>query len=368
MKKVKSNKINVAIIGTVGLPANYGGFETLAENLVVYNCDDSLHYTVYCSSMSYPQKSDEFYGATLKYIGLKANGWQSVIYDSVSMIRALSSEDVVVAFGASGSIMIPLVKPFTRKKIIVHTDGIEYRREKWGRFARWYIRFSERIAVQFADAVVVDNQAVADYLNETYGVSSPLIEFGGDNSVFDDITDEQGILERYRIESGEYAVSICRIEPENNVEMILEAFRQSGHKLLFVGNWQKTPLGQRLLKEYGEVENIRMAPAVYDKETVYVLRRNAVLYVHGHSAGGTNPSLVEAMYIGLPVVAFDVVFNRETTEGRAAYFSSAQQLTQMLVDGVDDNGNYMREIAERRYKWNLIVDKFVSTLKSCLRG
>lgn len=364
MKKGETNKINVAIIGTVGLPANYGGFETLAENLVVYNSDESLCYTVYCSSKSYSKRMAEFCGAKLKYVGLKANGWQSVIYDAVSIVRALRSEDVVVAFGTSGSVVIPFVKPFTKKKIIIHTDGIEYRREKWGRFARWYIRLSERMAVRFADVVVVDNQAVADYIHETYGVSSPLIEFGGDNSVFDDVSNEQGILSKYGLKAGQYAISICRIEPENNVEIILDAFRRSGRQLLFVGNWEKTPLGVRLLKEYSGIENIKMAPAVYDKQTVYVLRRNAEFYVHGHSAGGTNPSLVEAMYIGLSVVAFDVVFNRETTEGQASYFDSAQQLSAMLSNGVSQNGAAMKEIADRRYKWNLIVDKFVGTLKS----
>ncbi len=357
--------INVAIIGTVGVPASYGGFETLAENLVVHNRDDRVRYTVYCSRRAYSERPGEFCGARLRYVGFRPNGWQSVIYDAVSIFRALRHEDMVVAFGVSGAVALPFAKLFSRKKIVVHTDGIEHRREKWNRVARWYLKLSEALAVRFADAVVVDNQAVADYIRGEYGIESPLVEFGGDNSVFDDVADEEGILSAYGVRAGEYAVAICRIEPENNPEMILEAFRRCGRRLLFIGNWRSTQLGVSLSERYGNVPNIVMAPAVYDKETVYVLRKCASVYVHGHSAGGTNPSLVEAMYLGLPVVAFDVVFNRQTTEGHAMYFKSVDELVNILGgEAYGDMGAVMREVAERRYKWDLIVDKFVDTLMS----
>lgn len=156
-----------------------------------------------------------------------------------------------------------------------------------------------------------------------------------------------------------YAIGVCRIEPENNIHVILEAFADSPLPLIMVGNWENSVYGKELLERYRDNTHILMHPSIYDHAQLDVLRRGCRLYVHGHSCGGTNPSLVEAMYLGLPIAAFDVNFNRETTEDRALYFKDADGLRNLLA-ALDDTelrkvADAMKEIADRRYTWKRIA-------------
>lgn len=156
-----------------------------------------------------------------------------------------------------------------------------------------------------------------------------------------------------------YAIGVCRIEPENNIHIILEAFADAPLPLVMVGNWSNSAYGCELLERYKDAANILMHPPVYDHRQLDELRRGCTLYVHGHSCGGTNPSLVEAMYLELPVIAFDINFNRETTENRAMYFRDAAELRR-IVSEMDEAHRMelaaaMKEIADRRYTWGRIA-------------
>lgn len=351
----------VAILGTRGVPANYGGFETLVENLIENRGTSVAKYTVFCSSRDLDKKNTSYKGAELKYIPLRANGMQSVIYDAVSFFRARNGYDTILMLGISGCIFLPLLRLFRRKKIIVNIDGLEHRRKKWGRFARWFLRISEASAVRFADTIVADNKAICDYVYSTYGKKAEMIAYGG-NHVLRTVTEpyEQAILENYSLSSGEYAVALCRIEPENNCHIILDAFSGSGNRLLFIGNWNNNKYGKKLKKEYGRFPNIIMLDPIYDLDTLYVLRKNACCYIHGHSAGGTNPSLVEAMFFGCRIFAFDVIYNRYTTGNNADYFSDKEEL-QRLISGIkNDNKDpgAMYETACREYTWDIIAKQY----------
>lgn len=160
-----------------------------------------------------------------------------------------------------------------------------------------------------------------------------------------------------------YAFTVCRIEPENNLHMILEAFRKpplAVPRLVAVGNWQHSEYSRNLWTEYGQYEHIRLLNPIYDLQKLNLLRGHCRVYLHGHSCGGTNPSLVEAMYMGLTVIAFDVNFNRETTEHQAWYFTSAEQLHD-LCDNFDlaeaqQMAERMKCIADRRYTWQRISE------------
>ena len=152
----------VAIIGTVGVPANYGGFETLVENIIGENSSDDIEYTVFCSSKSYKKKVSSYKGAKLKYIGLKANGAQSTLYDIMSMLKTTNKYDVALVLGVSGCIFLPVFRLWFRNHLIVNIDGLEHKREKWGKFAKWFLRKSEAIAVKYADVVVADNKGIQD--------------------------------------------------------------------------------------------------------------------------------------------------------------------------------------------------------------
>jgi glycosyltransferase involved in cell wall biosynthesis len=190
-----------------------------------------------------------------------------------------------------------------------------------------------------------------------YGKKAEMIAYGGDH-VLRQVSGEREVevMEEYGVVAGEYAMSICRIEPENNCHLILEAFEKSGKRLVFVGNWERSAYGKELKERYGECENIRLVNSVYDLDVLYVLRKNARWYVHGHSAGGTNPSLVEAMFFGIPILAYDVVYNRETTENSALYFKTSDDICRLLECDVEASG--LRDIAERRYRWKTIAGEY----------
>ena len=219
----------VAVIGTVGVPAKYGGFETLVENLIGECCSEDVDYTVFCSGKAYPTRLKTYKNARLEYVPLHANGMQSIPYDIWSLIRTVGrGYDVVLILGVSGCLFLPLYRLLFRKRIVVNIDGLEHRRDKWGKWARKFLRLSERIAVKFADVVVADNKVIRDYVTETYRKPSVLIAYGGDHAVIPvDLPRQREILAFFGVGAKAYACTICRIEPENNCHLILEAFSKT---------------------------------------------------------------------------------------------------------------------------------------------
>jgi hypothetical protein len=171
--------MRISIIGTAGIPARYGGFETLAENLVKNKISD-IQYTVFCSAKLYQKQQNEYLGARLKYINVKANGMYSIWYDLISMLLSLRS-DVMLILGVSGSLFLPFIRLLYRGKIITNIDGIEWKRNKWNWFARFVLRMSERTAVKFSDVLIGDNQGILDYIIQEYNKKAVLIEYGADH-------------------------------------------------------------------------------------------------------------------------------------------------------------------------------------------
>jgi len=357
---LKRYKQTVTIIGIVGVPANYGGFETLAENLVKYHDAASLKssLTVYCSSKSYPTKEPRYLSARLQYVPLNANGAQSILYDIWSLLSAVwHRSDVILLLGVSGAIALPLVRLISSARIVTNIDGIEWRREKWQGLAKLFLRFSEKMAVRFSHEVIADNAAIAEYVNQTYGVNAHVIAYGGDHamSVKALSVDEYSLPEKY-------AFSVCRIEPENNVHLVLEAFSMVKSALVIVGNWNNSDYGRALREQYASCNNLFLLDPIYDLGKLKTLRQCASFYVHGHSAGGTNPSLVEAMHFGKLIFAFDCNFNRYTTENKALFFKNTDDLVKFMASmshsQVIEVGIAMLEIANRRYAWEVVAKQY----------
>lgn len=353
----------ISIVGIVGVPANYGGFETLVDNLVRYHHTRHKHeeITVYCSRNDYPDLVPEFLSAELKYIPLSANGVQSIIYDIWALFSAvLNRSDIILLLGVSGAIALPLVRLFSSAKIITNIDGIEWRRKKWNRFAKWFLRVSEEISVRYSHSIIADNEAISSYVKQTYGVVSHVIAYGGDHVLGVDSVpvDELNL-------PGKYTFTVCRIEPENNIAMILRAYSElKDHALVIVGNWNNSDYGVNLRNKFAEHKHIFMLDPIYDLGKLKTLRENASYYIHGHSAGGTNPSLVEAMHFGHPVLAYDCNFNRFTTNGSAIYFSSADEVRRVLSCTSEDKllevGRELRMYAQRMYTWDVVAEMYFS--------
>lgn len=355
-------KKRLAIIGTVGVPARYGGFETLADHLI-RQLQGEYEITVYCSGKRYPkeQRQETYLGAELKYLPLDANGMQSIPYDTWSILHAMRKADVLLVLGVAGAWILPFVKWFTTKKIILSIDGIEWKRDKWGRLAKWYLWWAEKVGVRFSHADIADNESIQDYTAYRYGTLSHIIEYGADHTLRVVPTYED--YHEFSFLNKPYAFKVCRIEPENNIHVVLEAFSQmSRYNLVMIGNWKQNEYGRKLYEKYKSFPNIHLLPPVYDQRKLDLIRGNAYVYIHGHSAGGTNPSLVEAMYLGLPVIAYSVSYNRTTTENKAFYFRDTKELIQLVENTrlieFKNQAARMKEIAERRYTWKTVAEKY----------
>ena len=377
------NKKRIYIIGTVGVPACYGGFESLVDNLLDYTPAD-VAYTVFCSAKKYEARLESYKGARLIYLDRDANGKDSIFYDYESMkIAVREKADIMLILGVSGCMFLPRIRRAFKGKIITNIDGLEWKRDKWKFYAKWLLHWSERQAVRYSDIIIGDNKGITDYVRSAYaGIAAKkrveLIAYGGDQV---SRVEDDSLFETYPFCRGAYACTVCRIEPENNVHLILEAFVKmvastssttaaNGHfdslndcvlHLVVVGNWEKSDYGKSLKEKYSSVAGIHLLNPIYEPHTINWLRSNASLYIHGHSAGGTNPSLVEAMNLRLPIFAFDCVYNRATTEENALYWKTSDDISALLKNkvlqgnGLDKIGAKMKEIAERRYLWKRIA-------------
>ena len=359
---MQSKKKKLSVIGTVGLPANYGGFETLADH-IVRNLGNDYDITVYCTKKKYSKENrpTKYLNARLKYLPFDANGVQSIPYDTISILHSLFYADVLLVLGVAGAWILPFVRIFTNKKIIISVDGIEWKRDKWSLVARLYLWWAEKLAVKYSHIDITDNESIQDYTASRYGSLSRIIEYGADHTlqVKPSIKDK----EDFPFVKLPYALKVCRIEPENNVHLVLEAFKRLPKRtMVIIGNWNKSDYGIKLRKKYACCKNIILLDPIYDQRTLDMIRGNALVYIHGHSAGGTNPSLVEAMFLGLPIIAYNVSYNKTTTERSALYFNKIDDLIRIIeqtnIATYKIIGNRMKAIADRRYTWSIIAKKY----------
>lgn len=351
--------MKVAIIGTVGVPACYGGFESLVENIIGENCPPDVHYTIFCSSKNLKTRLTEYKGATLKYISLSANGISSILYDTISVWRTLKGYDAVLLLGCSTP-LLGILSWFRKGKLIYNVDGISHTRDKYGRFAKFYLYHLKKHVIKHADTLVSDNIGIQKYIQDEFHRDSALIAYGGDHvlrSMSQEI--QSKIIADYGLQAGSYAITVCRIEPENNCHIILEAFAALGETMVFIGNWNKSQYGIALREQYKNHRHIHLLDPIYDLEKLYALRNNARYYIHGHSVGGTNPSLVEAMFFGKPILAYDVIYNRETTFHKAHYFTTAEDLQHLLTKHLT-GGDELAELAKQNYTWKHIAEQYHS--------
>jgi len=352
----------VAIIGSAGIPARYGGFETLAQNLVL-NLYPKFRFVVYCSKRLYSkhERMKTYDYAELVYFPANANGFQSIIYDIMAMIHAVRKTDILLILGVSGCLFLPFIRLFSGIKIITHVDGMEWKRDKWDPFTRLFLKLSELMAIKFSDEIIADNKAIEEYINIKHSCKPQLIEYGGDHSLA--VSDSTDLKAFFRDLRYPYSLTVSRIEPENNIHTILYAFSNVTSKnIVIVGNWNSNRYSRKLYKRYISYPNILLYDPVYEPDLLNLLRSGCELYIHGNSAGGTNPSLVEAMYAGKPVIAYDVIYNRITTMDKAIYFRGQEELVKILKEvnkpELDKNGKDMENIARTRYNWIKVSEKY----------
>jgi len=358
-------KIN--IIGSVGVPANYGGFESLIENLLDHN-NHNFKYQVFCSKRHYSKRLKHYKNANLIYLNLRANGISSVFYDGLSLFYCIKNKSrIILLLGVSGAIFLPFLKPWLKSKIICNIDGLEWKRSKWNYVTKVFLRYSELIAIKYSDQIISDNKGIADYVLSVYNKESTTIAYGANFN----LRTNKAPTEAYGLNKKGYFFKVCRIEPENNIAIILDSFSEiKNERIVIVGNWNNSSFGKKMRNKYCRFSNIFLLDPIYNLHDLNELRTNCKAYIHGHSAGGTNPSLVEAMGLRLPIIAYDVNFNRYTLDNNGTYFSNKNDLIREIKRfdsrDIEMDVEKIHETFLNRYTAEKIAEEYAKLfLKSC---
>lgn len=358
---MRQNPSSVAMIGTRGVPAAYGGFETAVEEVGKRLAARGHQVTVYCRNTGAgPARS--YLGMTLVHLpALRIKAAETLSHTALSVCHTVARRkpSVAILFNAANAPFLPLLRT-RRVPTAVHVDGLEWMRGKWGTAGRRYYRAAERFAVRWSDALIADARGIADYYAETFGVPTELLSYGA-TILRNSGTDR---LRELDLESRKFHLVVARFEPENHVDMIIDAYHGSScsYPLVVVGS---APYAHaytlRIEAMAASDPRIRMLGSVWDQEQLDQLYANALTYAHGHSVGGTNPSLLRAMGGGTPVLAYDVAFNREVVGVDGGYFGGPAALRLLFNDAERSVlqllriGQRLQRRAQTTYDWDAVA-------------
>ncbi|THG31098.1 DUF1972 domain-containing protein [Naasia lichenicola] len=351
--------MRIAMVGTRGVPAAYGGFETAIEEIGQRLVARGHEVTVYCRVGKNGEKPATHLGMKLVYLpAMKKKTLETLSHTALSALHMMGTKghDAAFVFNAANAPFVPMIKA-RRTPVAVHVDGLEWKRGKWGKWGKRYYRMAEEFAVRTGDALISDAQGIADYYEAEFGVPTELLTYGA-NRLTDVATDK---LAKHGLEAGKFHVAVARFEPENHVDVIVEGYTASKaqYPLVVVGS---APYAEeytdRIAKMAAADPRIKMLGGVWDQDELNQLYAHARTYIHGHSVGGTNPSLLRAMGAGTAVIAFDVNFNREVAGPEGMFFSEATQLAPHLHEIEADTWRYlaigqaMQDRAIKNYNWD----------------
>lgn len=346
-------KRKLLILGTRGIPAGHGGFETFAERLALYLVKREWDITVYCQVNCQEIVSKKWNDVNLVYIPSKDNNaLDSIIFDYKSTIHALKQEGLILVLGYNTA-CFSILYWLKNRVSIMNMDGMEWWRSKWNFGAKIWLFFNERCGTIFSNHLIADHPQIKKHL---IGYISPskvtVIPYGTEKITEPEV--DKSWLKSYQLLPNQYLLVIARPEPENSILEIVSAFSQYkwGMKLVVLGRYlpQTIPYHQKVMQAASD--EVIFTGAIYEKEIVDTLRFYARLYIHGHTVGGTNPSLVEALAASSPVLAQDNAFNYWVAGDHAHYFKNQAHCLQKLKQLLDDTDELrkMKRFSAIRYR------------------
>lgn len=362
--------LNIAILGTRGIPNNYGGYEQIAGFLASGLLNKGYHVTVY-NSHNHPYKKDEWNGIRIVHRNDPEHrlGTMGQFFYDLNCIRHARNcnYDIILFLGYTSSSVFSRWYP-RKSSIIYHMDGLEWKRAKYSLPVRKFLKHAERLAVRHADFHIADSVVIQSYLENEYGIHPKYIPYGA----IVQWNEDESVIRKYQLNKKQYYMVMARMEPENNIEMILDGFTgsKSERNFLVVGN-TANKYGNYLIEKYRTDKRIVFAGALFEQAQLHSLRTFSSMYFHGHSVGGTNPSLLEAMASRCTIAAHDNGFNRAVLGNDAYYFKSSEDVLALVSSETDASivesmvQNNTKKIQDN-YRWEKIVDEYDKLFKECL--
>ena len=364
--------MKIAILGTRGIPNNYGGFEQCAEYLSVGLVEKGHEVTIY-SPTFHPYKEDSYKGVKIirkaspqHIVGQSASNF---IYDYLCLKDAVKQDfDIILELGLITSSLSIIFCRHRGKVIATNLDGLEWKRSKWNNVVQKITKTLEKYGVKYSDYLIADNVGIQEYIYNEYKRESEFIAYG----TVDIEIPSADYLSEYGLKANNYLLSIARLEPENNLEMMFDGYIDSGIKTPYfvVGN-HLTSYGDFLKDRYRNTGIIFLG-GIFNKQHLDNIRYYSKYYLHGHSVGGTNPALLEAMAAETFIIAHDNQFNKSVINENAFYFHNASSLSKLLKNkDIKKNKtaftkNNLKRIDEV-YRWSVVVDQYESYFKRILK-
>ena len=361
--------MKIAILGTRGVPNYYGGFEQFAEFFSVYLVEKGHEVFVY-NSHNHPFQEKTFHGVNIIHQNdpeHKLGTFGQFIYDYNCIMDSRKRDfDIILQLGyTSNSIWFFLLpkKPI----IITNMDGLEWKRTKYSKPVQQFLKFAERLAAVSSDYLVSDSLGIKTFLKKQYNKESTYIAYGAHPFTNPDET----IISDYNVTKNNYNMIMARFEPENNLEMVLDGVALNIDKtpILVIGN-HETKYGNFLKTKYKENENIRFLGGIYNIDHLNNLRYFSNIYFHGHSVGGTNPSLLEAMASKAFVIAHNNHFNKAILKENGYYFSNPQEVKNIL-ETIKKNDNLQLvqnnfDAIENEFNWDKVNGEYLQLFEECI--
>lgn len=361
--------MKIAILGTRGIPNHYGGFEQFAEYFSVFLAEKGHEVYVY-NSHNHPHQEKTFKGVNLvhKYDPeCKIGTAGQFIYDLNCILDSRKRNfDIILQLGYTSSSVWHLLLP--KKPIIIsNMDGLEWKRTKYSKLVQKVLLYAEKLAVKSSDYLVSDSIGIQKYIQQKYNQDSTYIAYGAHLFTHPN----ENLISGYQVQKHQYNLILARLEPENNIETILDGvvLANDTTPILVIGN-HNTKFGNYLKEKFKTHPSIRFMGAIYNLEHLDNLRYFSNLYFHGHSVGGTNPSLLEAMASNALIIANKNEFNQAILQENAYYFSNAEEVKKLLSE-IKKNDNLQMiqnnvNAIEKEYNWNTINDKYLQLFQECV--
>lgn len=355
--------MKIAIIGTRGIPNNYGGFEQFAEYLSLGLVNNGHVVSVF-NSHTHPYQDKDWRGVEIihcndpeKYFGTVGQ----FIYDFNCIKHTRGRNfDIILQLGYTSSSIWGWLLPRRKSIVTTNMDGLEWKRSKYSKWVRKFLLIAEKNGVKYSDYLISDSIGIQDYLRRKYNKTSIFIPYGANLFTEPDAL----CLNNYKIDKYKFNMLIARLEPENNIETILDGIVKSKTTIPFlvIGNY-KTRFGKYLKDKFNVYTNIRFLGSLYDIDILNNLRYYSNLYFHGHTVGGTNPSLLEAMASQSLIVAHNNIFNKSILGSDAFYFSNAMDIAE-IVQNENKQANIIRlnnnaQKITDLYTWPNIVQQYL---------